>query len=151
MKHLIYKSMLLGLAVALMINLPNELSAQSNNPPARLAIISESRAAATVVDLLTVELSAKPQLQLLERAQVEKVYREQGLSAGNKDVLKLGQMLGADGLLLLMPVTEGTNQFMQVRLVAVKQGAAPFALRGADGKYLPEVLLDLDYWALVPK
>jgi 2-methylfumaryl-CoA hydratase len=24
-------------------------------------------------------------------------------------------------------------------------------LRGDDGKYLPDVLLDLDYWALVPK
>jgi 2-methylfumaryl-CoA hydratase len=35
-------------------------------------------------------------------------------------------------------------------LVAVKQGAEPFALRGPDGRYLPEVLLDLDYWAVVP-
>ena len=25
-----------------------------------------------------------------------------------------------------------------------------FALRDAEGKYLPEVLLDLDYWVLVP-
>lgn len=40
---------------------------------------------------------------------------------------------------------------IRLRLVAVKQGAAPFALRGADGKYAPEVLLDLDYWALMPK
>ena len=40
---------------------------------------------------------------------------------------------------------------IRLRLVAVKQGAAPFALKGGDGKYLPEVLLDLDYWALMPK
>ncbi|NBE06522.1 MaoC family dehydratase [Paragemmobacter ruber] len=39
---------------------------------------------------------------------------------------------------------------LRLRLVAVKDGAAPFGLKGADGKYLPEVLLDLDYWALVP-
>lgn len=39
---------------------------------------------------------------------------------------------------------------IRLRLVAVKQGAAAFALRGADGKYAPEVLLDLDYWALMP-
>ncbi len=39
---------------------------------------------------------------------------------------------------------------LRLRLVAVKDGAAPFAHRGADGKYAPEVLLDLDYWALVP-
>jgi 2-methylfumaryl-CoA hydratase len=38
---------------------------------------------------------------------------------------------------------------LRLRLVATK-GGAPFALRGEDGKYLPDVLLDLDYWALVP-
>jgi 2-methylfumaryl-CoA hydratase len=44
---------------------------------------------------------------------------------------------------------------LRLRLVAVKDGDTkdgdvPFALKGGDGKYLPEVLLDLDYWALVP-
>ncbi|MEZ5732029.1 MAG: MaoC family dehydratase [Paracoccaceae bacterium] len=39
---------------------------------------------------------------------------------------------------------------IRLRLVAVKHGAVPFALKGEDGKYLPEVLLDLDYWALMP-
>lgn len=39
---------------------------------------------------------------------------------------------------------------IRLRLVATKQGAAPFALKGPDGKYAPEVLLDLDYWALMP-
>ncbi len=39
---------------------------------------------------------------------------------------------------------------IRLRLVAVKHGAAPFALKGEDGKYLPDVLLDLDYWALMP-
>ena len=37
---------------------------------------------------------------------------------------------------------------LRLRLVATK-GAA-FALQDAEGRYLPEVLLDLDYWALVP-
>ncbi len=37
---------------------------------------------------------------------------------------------------------------LRLRLVATR-GAA-FALRGEDGKYLPDVLLDLDYWALMP-
>jgi 2-methylfumaryl-CoA hydratase len=39
---------------------------------------------------------------------------------------------------------------LRLRLVATKQGAKAFSLRGEDGKYLPEVLLDLDYWALIP-
>jgi 2-methylfumaryl-CoA hydratase len=38
---------------------------------------------------------------------------------------------------------------LRLRLVATK-GGAPFDLRGEDGKYLPTVLLDLDYWALIP-
>jgi 2-methylfumaryl-CoA hydratase len=38
---------------------------------------------------------------------------------------------------------------IRLRLVATK-GGAPFALRGDDGKYQPDVLLDLDYWALMP-
>ena len=38
---------------------------------------------------------------------------------------------------------------IRLRLVATK-GGAPFKLKGKDGKYLPDVLLDLDYWALMP-
>ena len=39
---------------------------------------------------------------------------------------------------------------LRLRLVAAKSGAAPFGLKGEDGRYLPDVMLDLDYWALVP-
>lgn len=38
---------------------------------------------------------------------------------------------------------------IRLRLVSTK-GGEPFALKGEDGKYLPEVMLDLDYWALMP-
>ena len=38
---------------------------------------------------------------------------------------------------------------IRLRLVATK-GGAPFMLKGEDGKYLPDVMLDLDYWALMP-
>ncbi|WP_166417033.1 MaoC family dehydratase [Cochlodiniinecator piscidefendens] len=38
---------------------------------------------------------------------------------------------------------------IRLRLVATKGSA--FALKGDDGKYLSDVLLDLDYWALMPK
>ena len=39
---------------------------------------------------------------------------------------------------------------LRLRLVATRQGAVPFELRDAAGKYAPDVLLDLDYWALIP-
>ncbi|WP_299909480.1 MaoC family dehydratase [uncultured Paracoccus sp.] len=39
---------------------------------------------------------------------------------------------------------------IRLRLVATTGDSASFPLKGEDGKYLPEVLLDLDYWALMP-
>ena len=38
---------------------------------------------------------------------------------------------------------------MRLRLVATMGGEVG-ALKGADGKYLADVLLDLDYWVLIP-
>jgi 2-methylfumaryl-CoA hydratase len=39
---------------------------------------------------------------------------------------------------------------LRLRLVACRIGAPAFALKDATGRYHPDVLLDLDYWALVP-
>lgn len=39
---------------------------------------------------------------------------------------------------------------LRIRLVATKGDTGAFGLRGEDGKYLPEVLLDLDLWVLIP-
>ncbi|AJE48580.1 MaoC family dehydratase [Celeribacter indicus] len=39
---------------------------------------------------------------------------------------------------------------VRLRLVAYRHGAPEFALRTEEGKYHPDVLLDLDYWALMP-
>ncbi|UXU75279.1 MULTISPECIES: MaoC family dehydratase [unclassified Paracoccus (in: a-proteobacteria)] len=39
---------------------------------------------------------------------------------------------------------------IRLRLVAHKGAAGDHVLRGPDGKYHPQVLLDLDYWALMP-
>ncbi len=49
------------------------------------------------------------------------------------------------------PLTEDIGA-LRLRLVAVK-GPETLAgdLKGEDGKYLPHVLLDLDYWALIPR
>ncbi len=40
---------------------------------------------------------------------------------------------------------------LRLRLVAVRHGGRPGALRGEDGRHLPDVLLDLDIWAMVPR
>ena len=40
---------------------------------------------------------------------------------------------------------------LRLRIVATKGRDESMRLRGADGKYAPGVLLDLDYWALIPR
>jgi len=41
---------------------------------------------------------------------------------------------------------------LRLRLVATKdRPCADFPLRDADGKYLPEVVLDFDYWGILPR
>ncbi len=88
----------------------------------RLAIVSESTEVATAADLLTAQFSKNDKVQLLERTEIERVIREQELSLNNLDRLKLGRLLGADGLLALRSVTEGTNRYLSVQLIAVKPG-----------------------------
>ncbi len=99
----------------------------SGNAPAqtqavRLALIAETADAAAASDVLTARLSTNSQIQLLERNEIEKVYREQGLSAMNTDYVKLGRILGADGLLMLHLSKGGDSRRLMVRLVAVKPG-----------------------------
>ena len=68
------------------------LSAQAQtNAPVRLALISETDEAATAAEVLTAQFSGNAKVQLLERDEIAKVYREQGLAAGKTDYLKLGR------------------------------------------------------------
>src|ERR1051325_6327191 len=92
---------------------------QSNLPPARLAIVVEDSSVAAAGYVLTTELSQRSDLQLLERAEIERVYHEQALSAGNKDYLKFGQILGADCLLILSAIAESSNQVSKINLPGI--------------------------------
>jgi 2-methylfumaryl-CoA hydratase len=61
-----------------------------------------------------------------------------------------GDTLGAwSEVLDKAPVAPGIGA-LRLRTVAVKAGDHGFALKDDAGKYLPHVLLDLDYWVLMP-
>ena len=120
--------------------LATRLSAQSN-APVRLALIAETGEASVASDVLTAQLSGNSKIQLLERNEIEKVYREQGLSAANQDDLKLGRILGADGLLLLNVVRTPQATNLTARLIAVKPGVVL-----TDGSF-PWPLKDTRQWA----
>jgi hypothetical protein len=100
----------------------SRLLAQPASTPARLALVIEEPSLTTAADVLTVELSHRPGVQLFEREEINRVYREQQLSAANRDYLKLGQLLSADGLLVLGTMREGTNQLLTARLIATRPG-----------------------------
>ncbi len=88
----------------------------------RLAIVPEETALNTAADLLTARLSTNNAIALLERTEIEKIYQEQALSAANRDYLKMGRLLHADGLLILRLDKEAETPLMTVRLVAVQPG-----------------------------
>ena len=101
----------------------------SEPAPVRLALVSEAPEAAPALDLLTVSLTKQSAVALLERAEVDRVYREQALAAGEGDYVKLGQVLGADGLLVLSPAKEGEAAELSLRLVAVRPGVIVSSVR----------------------
>lgn len=120
------------LFILLLLSAPFLLSAQTNSP-AKLAIIAESSGAEDVASLLTAELSSNSNLHLLERDEIDRIAHEQGLSLVNQNYLKLGQLLGADGLLLIdgkygeqiqVPFGKSSPQILDLtsRLIAVKPG-----------------------------
>jgi hypothetical protein len=69
-----------------------------------------------------------------------RVLAEQGL-AGSKDFLKAGQILNADGVVLLNFARDGNNQVLTLRLLAVKPGVV---LRQISAVWPPP---DLSAWA----
>lgn len=107
---------------------------------ARLALVPVGDSLRPVADLLTASFSALPDVTLLERAEIERVVREQSLAATlGRDPLKLGQLLGADGVLLLETNAVGEVTMAEARLVAVGPGVvlgewlAPFPVQDAVG------------------
>ncbi len=91
--------------------------------PVRLAIVAAAAEVGPAADLLTVALAGEPRVVLLEREQINRVWREQALQAeGRRDYGKLGELLGADGLVFLTRVEREGQVLLTSRLVAVKPG-----------------------------
>lgn len=93
--------------------------------PLKLAVLPTTTEFSGQADLLAAGLSTRAGVTLLERDQIQRVWREQELAAGQRpDLVKLGRLLNADGLLSLERRTAGTNELLSVRLIAVKPGVA---------------------------
>jgi ankyrin repeat protein len=69
---------------------------------------------------LIVELSKNKSIELVERNQIDRIFREQRISIEGKSVIRAAETLGAHGLLLLNTIARGTNRWLTARLIAVK-------------------------------
>jgi len=108
------------------------LFAASTQAATRLAVVdvgSKEQVPAAFLDLLTVELSRQPDVVLLERTEVNKLFREHALkltTSGSIDineVVNVGRLWTTDAFLMLEDVTsEMRNVSVRVRLVETRQG-----------------------------
>lgn len=110
---------LCGLVAALAI----QWAAAAAAPAVRLAVVPEAEALQAAADLLTVVLSTNEQVALVERAQLDQVIREQELASANaRNYVKLGELLGADGLLVLQEPDAVDRPEIIITCIAVKPG-----------------------------
>lgn len=92
----------------------------------KIAILNPGKKQGMLVDLLTAKLSVIPGIKLLERTDVDKILKEQKLSLSSnktKEYLKVGSLLGADGIIALNPLKANENKFITAQLIGIKTGA----------------------------
>ncbi len=96
-------------------------------PNAKLAIIPLAESLTPAAALLTAQLSKEPNLQLLEREQIQAVIREHGLSdlqaGGQASPVRWGHLLGADALVILREYRAEANVYSEARLISASTGA----------------------------
>ena len=91
----------------------------------RLAVSATGGPAAELSDLLTTELAAMPGVTMLERAELDKVVREQAVtSTSSAALVKAGAVLGADGIIVLDARKLATRTWVALRIVGVRHGVA---------------------------
>lgn len=88
-----------------------------------LAVVATDRTLDPLADLLTVELSKQAGVTLLERGEVNRILREQQLTAfGGSNYVTLGQLLRADGVIALRRARVHQQELLVVDLVSVGLG-----------------------------
>lgn len=108
----------------------------------RLGIWCPEEITRVPADLLTEAFSKEANLALVERSEIDRVFREQSLAATAKtDFTRFGSLLRADGLVMLQTIRSATATNLAVRLVAVNSGVV------LDGALYPLPLANPTQWA----
>ncbi len=131
------------LVLALLFHLgPSKARVMAASPAPKLAVIALEPAFEPLADLLVAQWSQSGDITLLERSELKRLLSEQAIATGqSRDYVKLGQLLGADGLVLLEAVNQNTNRFLAVRLLSV----GPGVVLDISGHKHP--IADLETWS----
>jgi hypothetical protein len=89
-----------------------------------VALLSSSSELATVVDVLSVPLSRMTNVTLVDRAEIQRVFREQELALTQSDgAIKAGRLLNAAGIVLLQKrLSQEGKDMLSIRTIAVGPG-----------------------------
>ncbi len=81
----------------------NIANADEHTAPVKIAIIGDAGKFRAEMDLLTVALSSEKNLVVLDRTDIDLVLKEHEimLSEISKNSIRIGKLLGADGIILL--------------------------------------------------
>ena len=114
---------------------PVGCGSKSGDGPKRLAVIGFTSGAAdpktaeecaTLVDLLTAQLSTNNRLDLVERVDIEALLREQSLSLAQaselKEAVRTGRILRADWLVMGKVLTNLTEKTLLAKIVDARTG-----------------------------
>ncbi|NQU44829.1 hypothetical protein HQ520_16185 [bacterium] len=127
----------LHLLLFALISLSAALPARSAEEPVACALVpSEELAQSPPFQILEVQLSQRPELSLLERANVEEIFQEEALQAslsatGGNSRRQLGNLLGARLLVVMRSESKEERKTVQVVIADTKTG-----LRLANEKVL---------------
>ena len=123
------------------------------NASRRRGLLAELSAGLAAARALLAEMEAGPREQTLTAARANLRALEEELELAELMADRRRELVGRNAISGEEADRAETDApgigALRLRLVATKGGEA-FSLRGEDGKYLPHVLLDLDYWALMP-
>jgi len=120
--------------IAALFLLMNSLSHAAMEATVRVALIADKASGlhkSPLVSLLEVELSRKDNIQLLERAEIDKILQEQQLSVAGllqrHSAVKVGRLLRVDAFLLLSTEADkdqkqNRNKLLRVRLMETAHG-----------------------------
>jgi hypothetical protein len=92
--------------------------------PVKLAIIAKPGKHRYNIDMLTEKFSKQPHCTLLERNDIDYIIKEHKLTALAivKNGIRIGQLIGADGVIIVSTVKVNDKNYIYLRLASVKSG-----------------------------